>query len=287
MEVPWLDLMVIVLLKVFKRNIILTIHEVDSSKGKGRGILPSKSIFMLADAIIVHNNATIFQLREMGIDTTKMILMPHGGYEYFNDKRISKSSAREYLHLSDKSHYILFFGGITERKGIPILLSAFKELAHRMNLNCPILIIIGKPLSSYNLAQDITYIKQSGLSEKIIMKNEFVSVEEAENWYKASDVVVLPYNSVCDSGVLRQAFTYGCPTIISNLPQFSDLTVHDENCLVFEVGNIVELSSLIEDLFANSLRAKRIGHNAMKIMEKDYSWKTIIKKVEHIYYQNL
>ena len=60
-------------------------------------------------------------------------------------------------------------------------------------------------------------IARSGIGDRVIEKIEYVPDEETELYFKAADVLILPYTHVFQSGVLFLGYSFGLPAIAADV----------------------------------------------------------------------
>ena len=113
--------------------------------------------------------------------------------------------------------------------------------------------------------------KYSNDSIKITLR--YIKDEEIEIYFKASDVVVLPYLEFSQSGVLFLAYSFGKPVIAPNIGNFSRDIINGKTGYIFKTGCSDDLSEKICLYFDN------LGKNPVKLKKqikefsnKNYSW---------------
>lgn len=150
------------------------------------------------------------------------------------EKIISGTIVPEELKQCEKP-YILFFGLIEEYKGIDILMKAFSTsgaIKEKYNL-----VIAGRgTLKGEWLRQ-----KENGVH----FINRFIKDEEVRGLYENAAMVVYPYISATQSGVLSLAYYFGTPTIVSDVPFFKSIVEPVGAGLVFKAGNSEALADCI------------------------------------------
>lgn len=99
---------------------------------------------------------------------------------------------------------------------------------------------------------------------RILLKDEYISDEEAEVYFKAADVLVLPYRYIYQSGVLFLGYSFGLPVLAADVGSLKEDIVEGETGSVFKPDDPVDLAKAIDryftsDLFANlSSRRQKI-----------------------------
>ena len=75
------------------------------------------------------------------------------------------------------------------------------------------------------------------------MVNEFVPNEEVAKYYEVSDVVILPYRSATQSGILNVAYGFNKPVIVTDVGGLAEFVDEGKTGFVVEPdspGSIVE-----------------------------------------------
>ena len=134
------------------------------------------------------------------IDPCKFIESKHPIYDIFGDP-IKKDIAMRNLSLSKEFNekIILYFGLIREYKGLDILIEATQKLKTKID-NFKIVVAgecYGKEKPKYlNLA------KKLDVKDCFDFRFQFVKDQHVSSYFCSSDVVVLPYRSATQSGVI-------------------------------------------------------------------------------------
>jgi D-inositol-3-phosphate glycosyltransferase len=75
--------------------------------------------------------------------------------------------------------------------------------------------------------------------------------------FKASDVSVLPYRRVYQSGVLALSYAQGVPVIAADVGSIREDILEDETGLLFKPGDVIDLAAKIRTYFASDLLKHR------------------------------
>lgn len=133
----------------------------------------------------------------------------------------------------------LFFGSISEYKGIETLLQAFHKVssnvAKRISLS-----IYGK--ESYTGWKRLLDKSDNNIHHHV----RFVDDNEIPNIFNSHHFLVLPYKQVTQSGPMSIALSYGVPIIASNIGIFANLIENGKNGFLFEKEKYTELAEIIE-----------------------------------------
>ena len=107
----------------------------------------------------------------------------------------------------------------------------------------------------------------------------FIPDKDVASFYFASDLVILPYLEISESGVYKYAQTCGIPVVCSNLDEFQDSILHDQNGFLFNKNNSNDLANVIIDIFKND----KINKFKRKDGKTRNSWVEISRQTKSIY----
>lgn len=168
--------------------------------------------------------------------------------------------------LKGITNYVLFFGRIEEYKGVEILAKSFSKANLPENIK---LVIAGN--GEYHGIK----------SGSIILLNRYIQDEEIANLYKNAAVVVYPYISATQSGVLSVAGYFGTPIIASSVPFFKD-ELGENYPLLFETRSEKELTGKLE-MFFNTPDNDSYQYMSKRLYECNYSVEVLRTKLIKIY----
>jgi len=238
-------------------------------------------MFKLSNFIIVHNKSNVAELvNEYHIRREKVKIIPHGNYSIFLNTELGKKEAREKIGICLDKKIILFFGNIRPGKGLETAISAFKMLK---DCTDSMFLIVGKVSKNYDIGWLRKELENEFLKSRIVFRNNFISDEFIESYYKASDIILVPYENAFESGVLRYAFSCGVPVIASDIDIFKEFAVDMENCLIFKRGDARDLSEKIRVLLTDRLLAEKISMNARELSNQKWDWMESAYKTKEVY----
>lgn len=169
---------------------------------------------------------------------------------------VEKNNLKKELGLSDRKH-ILYVGQFIERKGIDILLKAFKKLS-----NCELIMVGGELNDEY-----LKLKSELGIDFKTI---KFLKSDELAKYYKASDVFVLPTREDQWGLVVNEALANGLPVISTNRC-LSCFELIKDNGVIVNVDDIDSLAKEIKNiLMMSDSEYFECQKNALNVIE-DYT----------------
>ncbi|HEX4349306.1 MAG TPA: glycosyltransferase, partial [Verrucomicrobiae bacterium] len=177
-----------------------------------------------------------------------------------------------------------FFGNIAPYKGLEYLVDAFIEIARRRK-DCR-LVIAGRAKGDESYWPSIlAKINASPVRDQFLLKIEFVPDVETEIYFKAADVLVLPYTHIFQSGVLFLGYNFGLPCIAADVGSLKDEIVENQTGHVFQPRDTVGLIRAIENYFDGELYAhlKERRQNIRDFARERYSWSKVAQMTMAVY----
>lgn len=137
------------------------------------------------------------------------ILKPHPLYNQFGAK-IEQTEAQKRLGLDSCKKTLLFFGLIRDYKGLDLLIQAMSLLDDSYQL-----IIAGESYGDFTKYRLL--IDASPAKERIFVWNRYINDYEVPVLFSAADVLVTPYRSATQSGVIPIAYHFETPVLATNV----------------------------------------------------------------------
>jgi glycosyltransferase involved in cell wall biosynthesis len=239
----------------------------------------------LSDHLFVHTNAMKNELvADFQIPDKKVSVIPFGINNTVPKTDLTSGEARRMLGISDSDKTLLFFGNVAPYKGLQCLVSAFTELLKKDRSYR--LIIVGRLKGSPGYWKQIDErIVSSGIRDRVIQRIEFIPDEETELYFKAADVLILPYAYVFQSGVLFLGYSFGLPAIAADVGSLKEEIIEGETGFVFKPQDSSDLASKIGqyfngELFRN-LETRRAEIKAYA--NEQYSWNKVAAITAAVY----
>ena len=153
---------------------------------------------------------------------------------------------------------VLFFGKVRKYKGLDVLLTAMPNVLSKVDCK---LIVVGEFYDSIEKYQQL--IRRYHLESHVHIDNRYVPNEEVAEIFEGADVLVLPYVSASQSGVVRIALSNRLPVIASRTGGLSESVLENVNGLLFPAGDSAALADRIVTFFGNNL-GPTFSDNIMK-----------------------
>ncbi len=244
---------------------VMTIHDIVPHPGSSKTDVQSVRDMLLsyADRVIVHGEYARDNIRN--VDKEMVRIVPHGNYSFFSEGHACADGTERTF---------LFFGRISEYKGIGFLVKAINELnAEGRDLR---LIIAGEgDLSPYKEEmRDRPWFE---------VLNRYVADEEVPEIFGRCMAVVLPYIEVTQSGVVQVALAFGKPVISTMVGCLPEIIEDGVNGLLVPPADVPALKKAIVYLVDNCSQAQEMGLRGQELVGSEYSWDRIADITLRVY----
>ena len=200
---------------------------------------------------------------------------PHPIYDHYGEQ-MTKEEACKSLNLNPEKQYMLFFGLVRAYKGLDLLLDAFGKVKDQLpNLQ---LIIAGEFYEDEDKYQ--SQIESNQLTDRVIIKNEFIADADLRKYFGAADLIVQPYKTATQSGVTQVAFHFEKPMLVTNVGGLGEI-VHDHKMGYAVEPNADAIADALIDYYTHFRQA---DYTEYLIKQKDnYSWAKLAESFVKIY----
>jgi D-inositol-3-phosphate glycosyltransferase len=271
------------------KRIVFTAHNVNIARRDAKDTrlnrLTLRIQYRLTDHIFVHTERMKVELvQEFGVPKARVTVIPFGINNAVPNTCLTPDEAKQRLRISDGERTILFFGNIAPYKGVEDLIAAFKQILGGRNDYR--LIIAGKPKDSERYWAAIQEgIRQEVAIGRVLLRAEYIPDAETELYFKAADVLVLPYRHIYQSGVLFLGHSFGLPVLAADVGSLKDEIVEGKTGFVFRPADPVDLAKSIDRYFTSDLytELKSRRQEIKQYASERHSWDVVTQATIGIY----
>lgn len=263
------------------KRIVLTVHNVNAGRRDSSDTLLNRLTlriqYRLADHLFVHTAKMKLELvDESGVQPERVTVIPFGINNSVPNTHLSSREAKERLGVRDTEKTILFFGNIAPYKGLEYLIIAFQQIRSQCD-DCRLIIAgRGKDCERY-WRSSREAIREDVESQRVILREDFIPDEETEVYFKAADVLVLPYTHIFQSGVLFLGYSFGLPVIASDVGSLREDVIEGKTGYVCRPRDPADLARALTTYFASDLY-KNLDRRRQEIRgfaNERHSWDTV------------
>jgi len=237
-----------------QRPVVVTAHDVLAREPRPGQRAAQTDLLRQVDGVVVHSEHGRRRLAELGVDAT---VIPHGVLP------IAAAPARPPELPEPTRPVVLFFGLIRPYKGLDVLYDAWRALRPDAELW-----IVGQPRMTPPPAPD---------GARVVAR--FVSDAEAAWCFAHTDVVVLPYREIDQSGVLFTALAFGLPLVLSDVGGFPEV----QAALHVPPSDPQALAAALERLLGDAGERERLSGAAREAAATTYAWPAIAQAHATLY----
>lgn len=242
------------------RRVVLTAHNINAAKRDGRDSafnrLTLRFQYRLCDYVFVHTQRMRDELHaEFGIPMERIAVIPFGINNTTPTTAITGGEARQRLGLSDSDRVILFFGQIAPYKGLEYLVEALPQaMAADPALRLVIAGKVKQGCEDYWRGIEQT-LQAPEFATRVQRRIEHIADADVELYFKAADVLVIPYLRIFQSGVPFLAYSFGLPVIATDVGALRDDIVEGRTGLLCRPHDAADLRRAITEYFGGALHA--------------------------------
>jgi glycosyltransferase involved in cell wall biosynthesis len=245
--------------KLLGKKVVLTVHNVNTERRDNKDSAFNRFTlrvqYRLADHLFVHTEKMKEELiDEFGAQAGRISVIPLGINNFAPQTNLTSAEAKRRLGIRTDEKAILFFGRITPYKGLEMLVEAFQK--GLPSADTYRLMIAGRPEEAteagywFPIREALRADVQKG---RVLVRAEHIPDAETEVYFKAADVLVLPYRDIYQSGILFLGYSFGLPALAANVGSLKEEMVEGRTGFLFQPEDPADLAAAIEKYFASDL----------------------------------
>lgn len=260
----------------YKVRYVATVHDILPFNQMKYDMFFHKRLYALADSIILQAPGNLKRFESLFPESkSKTKMIPHGHMLDYAQP-IEQHKAREKLSIPDDRLVFLFFGQIKKVKGVDVLLRAVIQL---QKTHPELYFIIAGSVWKADFSECEKLIKENHLDGYVKADIRYIPDDEVKDYYSASDVSVLPYTDVYQSGVIQLSYAYRKPVVASALEAFTQFVKEGKTGFLAEPGNAEDLALAILRAAEAKECLPEIGQAGYDLVKKELSWDDITEQI--------
>jgi glycosyltransferase involved in cell wall biosynthesis len=160
-------------------------------------------------------------------------------------------------------------------KGIEVLLDAVPAILRA----CP-----GATIALAGSGMDRQLAARAAATQSVTLEDRWVDDKEVSAYFTKADLVVLPYTSATQSGVIPVAAAFGVPVIASNVGGLAEQLDHGACGILVPASDAAALAHAIADLWSHPARARALGNALRDAYATRRSWSSIAESVTEAFH---
>jgi D-inositol-3-phosphate glycosyltransferase len=132
-------------------------------------------------------------------------------------------------------------------------------------------------------------IAASGIRRQIVARIEHIPDNQVEIFFKAADVVVIPYVQIFQSGVPFLSYSFGLPVIATDVGSLRNDIVEGKTGFLCRPRDPADLANAIKTYFTSDLYQNlEASRNRIREFANDrYSWTKVAQILDSVYRRSL
>jgi D-inositol-3-phosphate glycosyltransferase len=280
--------------RLFRKRVVFTMHNVNARKRDGHDSWLNRFTlriqYRLCSHILVHTAAMKRELvTDFGIAPEQVSVIPFGINDTSRKTSLDRVGARTKLGLAPMEKIILFFGQIAPYKGLEFLVAALARLIP--SLPEVRLVIAGKVKKGFEgyWKPIQAEISRPGLQDRVIARIQHIPDDDVEIYFKAADVLAVPYVDIFQSGLPFLAYSFGLPVIATDVGSLKEDVIEGDTGMICRPRSAADLAEAVLAYFRSELFRQLERRRAMirKFAMERYSWAKVAAITMAVYSQLL
>jgi len=248
----------------------------------GGGILDRRfatTVLRQGDAFIVHSEQDRHRLHAL-LPQAKIIKAHHPTYAELAERSNEPASdrLRGRIGLPHDRPILLFFGFVRPYKGLEYLIQALPLVLAQKQVY---LLVVGEFWSSPDFYE--RYAHEYGVEHAVTFVNQYVPNEELGQYFDLADVVVLPYISATQSGVVQLAFGFGKPVITTRVGGLHEVVHDGVNGLLVPPRDARALATAIVRALRDHQLRQRLGAAGLARVRDRFTVDRMVEQTAAVY----
>lgn len=269
------------IMRLLKRKtnlrVLLLCHNIVPHEKRIGDRLFTRFLFRYVDYFIVQSKKVEKDLLFF-VPEAKYVLSPHPVYELFGEP-VQKNYAKREIGFDDEK-IILFFGFVRPYKGLDLLLHAMPRILDRVKLR---LLVVGEFYE--DIQQYIAILRSNGSEGHVTFISQYVEESRVSFYFSASDIVVLPYRSATQSGIVPIAYQLDKPVIATDVGGLSEVVKQGKTGFIVPPNDSESLAEAVIKFYEDSLEEKFVSN--VRVEKEKFSWESFVKGIEDLVGENI
>lgn len=176
--------------------------------------------------------------------------------------------------VREEESTVLFFGRISQYKGLEYLIKAVPIIAERVK-GLKMIIAGDGDFSDYDrMVHD---------RNRYEIHNRHISNKLAARLFNRATCVALPYTDATQSGVMMTAYAFGKPVVVTDVGGLPEGVRNGSTGTVVPPRNVAALANALIDLLENKTLRVEMKKRIAMLSESEFSWDRAAQETEKIY----
>jgi starch synthase len=195
---------------------------------------------------------------------------------------------RKKLNIKAEAKVFVFIGSFRTWHGLPDLIEAGNHICKEHGRTDLLFLLIGGGPEAATIQHKI---KKLGLDALFLFLGK-IPHQEMPAYLALAKAGIAPFNTRFHKQLklgfywsplkIFEFMASGLPVITIDIPPLNEIVEHQQEGLLFQEGNSIDLAEKILALADNDDLVEKMGYNARRKVEKNYSWQVHCQKLDSI-----
>lgn len=221
---PLTNLVEALLLRLVSHHLVLTVHNLLPHDAESRfNHLVFSMIYRLPDSLVVHTPRMRDALiQRFGLPAAKVVVMEHGIDRVAAPGAQARADLLARLGLTPEQRIVLFFGALAPYKGLDLLIDAMQGLP----ADTKVVLLVAGFCRDLALKQQLQHRMAPLLAAgRAVWLDGYVPEDEVLPLFHGSDLLVMPYRHIDQSGVVFMALSTGLPVLATDVGSLAQYAI--------------------------------------------------------------
>lgn len=242
-----------------------------------------------ADAVFTLTTPMKEELVKRGVNEQSITILPNSCDPTKFSPRGRDRALAESLGIPSKVPVIGYIGSFVQYEGLENLAQACAELIKK-NIDFRLLLVGNENASGSErgpITEEILRVaSEEGLADKLIMPGR-IPHDQVESFYSLIDIAPFPRKPQPVTEMVSpmkplEALAMEKAVVVSSVRALTEMIIENETGLVFEKGNIKDLSEKLEILIKDEKLRCRLGKNGRSWVENERTWNRTSEKARDV-----
>ena len=261
-----------------KRKILFICHNVFPHERFPFDRKLTRMVLKRGDAFIVQSGKDAEDLTSI-LPGARFEQAVHPTYNAFKFENIKKKKARQLLLIPMEEKVLLFFGFVREYKGLKYLIHALPRI--RKECENIRLFVVGDFGNVQNREAYEKIMEENRVKDVVTVCDGYIPDRGIEKYFAACDLVVLPYVSATQSGIVQIAYGFEKPVVVTNVGGLPDVVENGKTGYVVEPENPDAFADAVVRYFVED-KEEEFGENVKKEAYR-FDWERMVETVQRLF----
>jgi glycosyltransferase involved in cell wall biosynthesis len=272
--------------RIAKCPVVLLCHNVHQHDPLPLENFLPKLAFSQMDGFIVGTETDLQRLKEY-IPNPIVRKQPHPTYDVFaKESHWNRGSAREALGLTDEP-VILYFGAVRPYKGLKWLVQAAPEIL-KLVPRCQIWAVgdyWNGPEEFETMAGElgVLFDPQKPQQGGVRIVAGYVPNENVGMYFASSDLVVLPYETATQSGIVQIAYGFNKPCLVTDVGGLPEVVLDGKTGYVVPSKDAGAIAVKAVEFFTMDTESRAAMEREVAEWHKAFDWDNMVETIEDLH----